>query len=134
MSVESSLDGLKIALEGVTPQVYDHLPSNIVPPCIVLGVGPFSYPDMGDAIDYVLTVTVFASRADDRNGYRKLCAYIDPTGESSIKAAIDAAPTLPVDGVDHEVRVRVEGGEEIGVAEVAGTTYYAATFNIPVLA
>lgn len=134
MNPQAVLEGVKAALAGIDRlNVSDHVPSVVTPPHAIVGFGPFTYTDMGDSLDLSVNVTVFTSRADDKSGQHRLAEFIDPTGDHSIKAAIDASPGLPVDDEPTCDTAVVTGGDEIGVADVAGTQYHALTFNVSVL-
>lgn len=75
----------------------DYVPDQLNPPVAIVGVPPISnyHATMGRGrFTLEPTITVIVSGALDRIGQRALADYADPTGERSIRAAIEGDKTL----------------------------------------
>lgn len=99
---------------------------------------PFAYPvDAGGTYDTTLdgladatvTLRVLTSRSEDQAGQELLDAFLASTGPTSIKAAIEADPTLGGECSD----LAVTGWSGYQPYEVAGTDYYGAELTVEVL-
>lgn len=106
----------------------DVSPGSITPPCAIVGVPPVDYDRAmaGGLMELHMTITVLVSAAMDRAGQQALAAYANATGSSSVKAAIDAGPTLGgvVDGC------KVENFRPLGLEEVGQIGYFGGVFEI----
>jgi hypothetical protein len=116
---------------GLGLRTYTHVPDQIAIPCIVVVPDSISYPmTERRAMDVItLHATVYVSRADDRGGQAKLLPYLDSSGATSVRAAIEADVTLG--GTVHWARVT--GWERIGQWEYGGVQYYGAQAVVEVL-
>jgi methylmalonyl-CoA mutase N-terminal domain/subunit len=92
-------DKLVAALETIATlqdRAYPYPTPNPSTPCAVVVPAPteFERTYASDDPEQTWTVRVLVGRGDDRSAAQRLYAYLDPTGASSIKAAIEADPTL----------------------------------------
>src|SRR3972149_433933 len=122
MSLSGIRDALKAALANINGlSAYDTAPDAINVPCayIVPASGDYHRTFDGGEMDHHLEVLVLVARwADAGEAQDNLDAYLDPTGASSIKAAIEAA-TLGA----HGDAVRVTGYSDYGPHQHGGDTY-----------
>lgn len=105
---------------------------SISPPIAVVGPPGIAY-DMAmaqGASRYTFPIRVYASRASEKAGQDRLDAYLSPTGTGSVKAAIEADPSLG----GAAMTVRVTQAQGYGVYEVAGIPYIGAEFTVDVIA
>lgn len=112
-------------------RVNDVSPGQIVPPCAIVGVPPIGdyNATMADGHwDVTPTVTVLTSSAMDRTGQLALASYADHSGDSSIRAAIDADQTL--DGLVEYCFVK--SFRPLGLEEVGVVGYYGGVFELEV--
>jgi hypothetical protein len=79
---------------------------------------------------YLFPVRVIAGRVAEGEGQDKIDDLVSPDGASSVRAAIDADPTLG--GVAHSTRV--VAARDFGVYEVAGVSYIGGEFEVEVIA
>jgi hypothetical protein len=84
---------------------YDYAAEAIIEPCLVVTDVTIDYDQtFGRGLDAVtVKAVILVSRSDDRAGQKKLQAYLSGSGSASLKAAIEAAPTLG--GTCHDLRV-----------------------------
>ncbi|WP_433114288.1 hypothetical protein [Micromonospora sp. CA-246542] len=86
------------AVESVTPELnrYAYAPDSVSVPCFYVGGVEIDYDiTMGRGSDELtLTCVVLVSAKNDRSGQAQLDAYISGSGPSSLKAAIEADPSL----------------------------------------
>lgn len=75
-------------------------------------------------------VYVFVSSVVDRIGQTRLSEYADPVGSKSIKAAIEADPTLG--GI--VAQVMVKSFRPLGAEEMGALGYYGGVFDLYVVA
>jgi hypothetical protein len=80
--------------------------------------------------DYTFPIMVFVSRVVDDDSQTALDAYLDPYGASSIKAAIEADPTLG--GVVDDLRVTRT--QEYEPHDINGVVYLGAALVVEVMA
>lgn len=113
--------------------VYSAVPGDMVTPAAIVMTGPKEYGlAMGQSLTrHEFTVTVIASRVDQVAGQDALDAMCDDSGERSIKAALDANPTL--DGL-LPMTLRVSGMSGYGPVTFAGVEYVKADFTISITA
>lgn len=99
---------------------------------------PFAYPvdsggtfdvSMDGLADATVTLRVLTSRSEDQAGQELLDDFLASTGETSIKAAVEADPTLGGECSD----LHVSGWSGYQLYEVAGTDYYGAELTVEVL-
>lgn len=97
-SLAAIRDGLATRLATISGlEAFDTAPGQVNPPAAVVG-GPerieydLTYGRGADT--YLISVMVYASRADQSSGQELLDGYLAGAGATSIKAAIEADPTL----------------------------------------
>jgi hypothetical protein len=78
---------------------------------------------------YTFRVLVIAQRASERNAQSTLDTFCDPTGATSVKAAIESDRTLGGTAND----CRVTDLTDYGPLTVGETQYLAATFSVTVI-
>ena len=90
-------DGIKTAVNITGLRVYDTIPDGLVPPALVIGQISITWDyvfsrglDKG-SVDLIL----ITGRMSDRAAQDYLDGFLVSSGASSIKAKLDAAPTLP---------------------------------------
>jgi hypothetical protein len=111
-------------------RTYDHMPGQVNPPAAVVRRRSTTYgtslggPDFGTD-DHTLAVTLFVGQEQ----WEVLDGLLAPAGSSSVRAAVEADPTLGgvVDGA------QVERAEEENLVEYAGAQYLSATVVVGVL-
>jgi hypothetical protein len=131
VSVVSDIrDGIVANLNAAHPTLRCHasVPTALAPPAAVVAPVRIDYDATfgGMNSDFEFVVAVYLSRASERTAQSALDAYLDPTGSGSLKAAIEAEPTLG--GAAHFVHV----GEarEYGIVEIGGQTYLSAELGL----
>ena len=133
-SIKALRDGIKTRLAAVTGiYTHDTIPDDVYPPAAIVGFPTAVRYDfaMRTAVSrYTFPVRVIAGRTTERESQDKIDDLCSPDGALSIRAAVDADPTLG--GVAHSSRV-VEA-REFGVYEVAGVSYIGGEFEIEVIA
>ena len=114
-----TISGLRTAAE---------LPDNPSPPIAVVALRSIEYDQSfakGLAV-YTFTVTVIVGRVAEREAQRRLNAYSDNTGSSSVKSAIESDKTLGGSAFD----VRVVSLDNIGQLQLNDATYLGADFTV----
>lgn len=130
------MDGLEARLATITGlRVSDVSPGQINPPCAIVGVPPVdnyhaTFGANGRVTLDSVTITVLTSAAVDRIGQRLLAGYANPTGDTSVKAAIEADKTLG--GVVDDCIVTAS--RPLGLEEVGVIGYFGGVFNLRVIA
>lgn len=115
----ATISGLRTAAE---------LPDNPSPPIAVVSLRSIEYDgsfQKGLAV-YTFTVTVIVGRVAEREAQRRLNAYSDNTGSSSVKSAIESDRTLGGSAFD----VRVVSLDNIGQLQLNDATYLGADFTV----
>lgn len=115
----ATISGLRTAAE---------LPDNPSPPIAVVALRSIEYDgsfQKGLAV-YTFTVTVIVGRVAEREAQRRLNAYSDNTGSSSVKSAIESDKTLGGSAFD----VRVVSLDNIGQLQLNDATYLGADFTV----
>jgi hypothetical protein len=136
MATFSSIrDGLKTRLETISGlSAYDYVPDFIDPPvALVAPLNSLNYDaTMARGADtYAVPVILYIARIDAETAQDGVDAYLASTGGSSVKAAIEADPTLG----GAAMSVRVISATDYGEYEVTqGTSFLGVTFNIEVIA
>lgn len=132
-SIAAVRDGIKTNLATITGlRVRDTLPETIEPPMAVVWLQPpFTFDKaMQRGVDEGnFHVTVFVSRADERTAQDKLDGYMNGTGATSVKTAIETDKTLGGSVGDSRVTQIVD----FGPVAYAGTEYLAVEFNVYVV-
>jgi len=108
------------------------IPDNPTPPIGIVNMESVEYDGAlnGGLVTYNFVVTLIVGRAAERQMQRKLDSYCSPTGENSVKAAIESDKTLSGEVYD----LRVERATSIGSITINDQTYLAAEFTVTVFA
>jgi hypothetical protein len=139
-TIAATLDALaaKLALvptpDGTaTLNVQDTVPGQVTPPAAVLWVDSITYATSQNSASHDLTVAVLllASDASSEDGQELLLAYLEPTGTSSVYAALDADPDLGQAGLIAMVTAVPEG--QAGRVQYGGVEYQGARLNVGVM-
>lgn len=124
-------DGIKTAINITGLRVFDTIPDGLVPPALVIG-------QLSLTFEYVLsnsldTATVdlilITGRMSERSAQDYLDSFLMPTGATSIKAKLDAAPTLPKANVATVSTSRVVSATPISVS-VSGVEMLAYRYSM----
>lgn len=133
-TIEQIMQGIETRLATISGlRVSDTTPDQINPPQAFVGVPniPNYHGTMGRAkFPIEPTVTVLVSATLDRVGQLKLASYANPTGDSSIVAAIEADRTLG--GIVDDCIV--DSFRPLGLEEVGLIGYYGGVFALRVIA
>ena len=114
-----TIDGLR---------VYETQPDNFAAPCAIVSVDAIDYHgafQMG-LITTAFKVVVISARADARLAIEALEDYLNPAGQRSVRAAIEADVTLG-DTVASALVIRAAAFQTITVGDV---TYLGVEFDI----
>jgi hypothetical protein len=124
--------GLKTRLETIVGlRVVDYRPGSLNPPMAVVVRQSTTFDVSFDgADDNTMAIIVYVQFGDDRVAEDNLDAYLDPSGASSIVAAVHADPTLG-GVVDYS---RVVDVVDNGLVAYGNTDlqYLAATFTVEI--
>lgn len=126
------MEGLAINLRSISDlDVYAYPDGQPNVPCAIVGYPEIDYDfTMGRGSDRATyTVFLLVGVADDESARDELAAYLEGSGDRSIKAALEDEPTLT--GLVSFVRVVSSNVEEI---EAGGITYLSAAFLVDVVA
>lgn len=133
MSISGLRTGLGANLAGISGlRVSTYVPDDISPPVAVISAPTIAYDTaFRDGLHtYDFAVTVIVGRTSERSAQARLDAYADPSGASSVKAALESDPTLG--GAAQTLRVtRTNGNQVVSVGEA---TYAAVEFTVVVYA
>lgn len=129
--------GLAARLATLDIRAYDTWPSSINPPvAIVRPLEGTFHETFDEQVTYQLEITILLQLGHLQAGQEQLDAYIATSGTSSIKAAIEAEPTLG--GSADSVMVkgwRDYGGLRVGEApDGSGPEYLGVKFYVEVFA
>jgi hypothetical protein len=129
------MEGIETRLATVTGLVFvsEIRPGQIVTPAGVVGVPPIDNYHLSmrnGTMDLTVPVLVLTSAASDYVGERALAAYANPSGSSSIKAAIETDRTLG--GVVDDCYV--QSFAPLGIDEVNTIGYWGGRFTLYVAA
>ena len=112
----------------------DRMPENVEPPMAVCyPVTPITFDEThGRGVDlYTFAVVVFVARADSETAQGTLDGYLNASGSTSIKAALEGGtPARTLGG--SVATCHVTHVSEIGVVEVADVPYLFAEFTLQV--
>lgn len=111
-------------------RVYDYQPDQLNPPVAIVGLTQVTYHRAfqgGDAVHQYL-VTVVVSRPSERSGQTQLDGFASYSGASSIRAAVEADPTL---GGVVQAAV-VERVDNVQYVTIADNTYLTVDFVVTV--
>ena len=101
------------------------------PVAIIMPTGIEYDTTFGRGLDtYAFTILVIVGRVDERTSQNALDAYCNPTGTSSVKAAVNGDRTLAGTAAD----CRVESMRNYQSLSIAEVTYLAAEFVVTVIA
>ncbi len=124
-ALASTLDGIAGA------HVYAYESDHPVSPALMVSTYSADYDlVMGSGTTYDFKVFVVIGGAIDRSYQERLDAFLSPTGSSSLKATIDAAPTLGA-VVDFAAVRQVDSS--LVAMEFAGVPYACATVTVEVI-
>lgn len=130
-------EGLATNLSSISGcQVSAYLLSNPTPPALEV------YPDPTEGIEYhramgnglatyTMAVRGIVAASTDIGGQKNLDEWLEPSGSSSVKAAIEADRTLG--GAVKDAYVRDVTGYQEYVKPGTNTAYYAAVWTVVVL-
>lgn len=106
------------------------IPDNPNPPVAIVQLQSINYDGaFGKGLStYNFTVSVVVGRADERGAQRLLDTYCEPSGATSIKAAIESNKTLNNSAFD----VRCSELVNIGAVLLGEATYLSADFVVTV--
>lgn len=111
-------------------RVYDYLPDQINPPLAYVGIQQVNYHGAfrgGNPVT-TYTVVVVVGRVNERTSQRALDEFLAYDGDRSIRAAIEADPTL--DGVIQSLIV-TDGGN-LAPLTMGDVTYVSIDFSVTV--
>jgi hypothetical protein len=108
------------------------IPDSPNPPIAIINLDTIDYNEAfnNGLTRYNFVVTVVVGRAAERTMQRKLDSYCQPTGEQSVKVAIESDRTLSGEVYD----LRVERSNVVGSITINDQIYLAAEFTVTVFA
>ncbi len=117
----SSIPGLRVASE---------IPDQINPPVAVIALNNIDYDGafQGGLTTFNFTIQLVVTRMAERRAQERLDLYSEPSGEQSVKSAIESDRTLGGNASD----VRVESRPTVGSLQVNDQDYLAADFSVVV--
>ncbi len=136
VTIEQVMDGLGDRLSTIPGlRVVPYEPDSVSPPCAFVQLPKeiaydFVFARAVDALR--MSITVVVGRTSDRGGARALAAHMNPSGERSIKAAIDGTDGTKqtLGGIVHFARVVKVAN--VGLQQIAGQPYLAADFDVEI--
>ncbi|WP_433519044.1 hypothetical protein ACQP2T_28105 [Nonomuraea sp. CA-143628] len=138
-SLSDLREGLAVRLRTIPAPfaVHPQVPDSISPPAAVITPGFEGEPTirfdstMGrGSDDFLFTVTLLVQAVDDRSSQAELDAYLEGSGVRSVKAVIEADPSLG--GVASFVRVRE--ARNYGPMTYGEVRYVGVDFGIEITA
>ena len=119
-------------ITGLRSNATGTIPDNVNPPYAIVAPSSVDYHRaFNNALStYNFTVTVVVGRVDERTAQRSLDAYCSPTGDKSIRVAIESDKTLG--GIVYDTIVT--GMRNYGSVTIGENTYLAAEFDLTVQA
>ncbi len=133
MSISDIRDGLATNLATIPGlRTASELIDNPSPPVALVGLESVEYDQayQSGLNLYTFTITVIVGRAAERTMQRKLDSYMFPSGEQSVKVAVESDRTLS--GLVQDLRVVSSGS--VGSITINDQTYLAAEFTVTVYA
>lgn len=110
-------------------RVQAELVDNPQPPVALIALNNIEYhQDMRAGATYNFTIQIIVGRAAERHAQRALDLYVNPTGASSVKVAVELDRTLG--GVVDDLVVT--GMPNVGSIQLNDQTYLAADFLVAV--
>jgi hypothetical protein len=125
------MEQLEVRLKTIDGlRTYPRIPETIVVPAAIVTLDEVTFDSTMSrgSDDLTFIVYLLTSVASDRAGQDKLYAYIDGSGVTSVKQAIEADPDLG----DTAMYAVVTGVKDIGKTTVGETPYYSAQFTVEV--
>lgn len=119
-----------ITADITTARVYTHFPESFTPPALIVQGPDISYNEDTMSDHYVFPVLILISQGYDRVAQLALDSFIDPSSSTSVRLAIENAPTL---GSVAQYAL-VERVYDYGLHEVAGVRYMGAVLDVHVVA
>ena len=133
-SIKSIRDGLKTRLATVAGlYTHDTIPDDVYVPAAIVGMPTrvsYDFSFRSAVTRFTFPVRVIVGRTTERESQDRLDDLASADGASSLRAAIDAGPTLG--GVAHTTRV--VQAQDFGVYEVAGVSYIGMELEVEVIA
>lgn len=119
----ATIPGLRVASELI---------DNPSPPVALVALESIEYDQayQNGLTLYGFTITVIVGRVAERAAQRKLDGYMQPSGEQSVKIAVESDRTLSGSAQD----IRVVSAGSVGSIQVNDQTYLAAEFTVTVYA
>jgi hypothetical protein len=103
------------------------VPELVNPPIAVVNLNSIEYHnDFRNGVIYNFTVQVIVARVDERNAQKRLDSFASPSGEGSVKSAIESNRTLG--GLVDDLIVT--GMPNIGSITANDQQYLAAEFSV----
>jgi hypothetical protein len=103
------------------------VPDLVNPPIAIVNLNSIDYhTDFRNGVTYNFTVQVIVARVDERNAQKRLDAYAAPSGQGSVKSAIESNRTLG--GLVDDLIVT--GMPNIGSITANDQQYLAAEFSV----
>jgi hypothetical protein len=129
-SLRAGLSTRLATITGLRTAAY--IPDDPMPPMAIVVPQGITYDTtMGRGMDeYEFSILVLGSRVSDRAGQLAMDAYCNPSGSSSIKAAIEADKTLGGSAFDCRVREM----RNLSQTTVGDQQYLSAEFVVTVYA
>lgn len=131
-SVQQCAEALGAALAAVGLRYLPYLGDSFSVPVALIGIDEVEFHGAfgGGDVLHTFTIMVLVNRSSDRAGIDLLEGYMSQSGASSIRAAIEADPTLG--GVVSSAWVQ-KAGPPVGVTiATSGAVYLACPFLVPV--
>jgi hypothetical protein len=134
MSIEAIGSGLKTILAGIEGlRVYSpsEIPDSPDLPCALILPGETDYnSDFSANYDINFRILILVTKQDSPSAFNKIYDYIEPTGDSSVLAKVQADRTL---GATCD-SCKVSKNLGIGSANWGGITYLSTEFEIQIYA
>lgn len=132
MTIAAARAAMADALDGITGLMSaGWMTDNVNPPCAVVMLDAVDYDLVlgGSKQEWTYTVDVYAGRVAEVESQKRLDEYREPSGSTSVKAALQADAVATAAGVDY-INVRSVG--QVGVATVGGVDYLTVRFTVEV--
>lgn len=129
MSLTNIRDGIATNLATISGlRTAAELPDNPSPPIAVVQLRSIEYDGafQKGLATYTFTISVIVGRVAEREAQRRLNAYSDNTGATSIKTAVESDKSLGGSAFD----CRVVSLDNIGALQLNDATYLAADFTV----
>lgn len=129
--VTAVLEAVAAKVSGIGGlRAFAYAPDSIAPPTAVVEIDRVEYDSnfVRGCDELMVRISVFVSRADDRSGLAKLKTFMAGSGAGSVKAAVEADPTL---GAVVET-LNVDSVDQIGARQVGDVWYYGCDLNLRV--